>query len=43
MEPRIFQQIIQFRSKLAKNMDDDEKMALEKRIASYSNALVKKR
>jgi hypothetical protein len=43
MESEIYQQIIRFRSKLAKGMDEDERRALERRIASYSNSLVKRR
>jgi hypothetical protein len=43
LEPGICQEIIRFRSKLARGLDEDEKIALEKRVASYSNALVKKR
>jgi hypothetical protein len=43
MEPEIYQRIIRFRSKLAKGMDDDERHALERRVASYSNSLVKRK
>jgi hypothetical protein len=43
MEPGIYQQIIRFRSKLAKGMDEDERHALERRIAAYSNSLVKRK
>jgi hypothetical protein len=43
LESGIYQQIIRFRSKLAKNMDEDERHALERRIAAYSNSLVKRR
>ena len=43
MEPEIYQRIIRFRSKVAKNMDDDERQALERRIAAYSNSLVKRK
>jgi hypothetical protein len=31
-----------FRSKLARNMDEDERRDLERRIAVYSNSLVKR-
>ena len=41
LEPEIYQQIIRFRSKLAKGMDEDERHALERRVAAYSNSLVK--
>ena len=43
LEPEIYQQIIRFRSKLAKGLDDEERQALERRIATYSNSLVKRR
>jgi hypothetical protein len=43
LEPGIYQEIIRFRSKLARGMDEDEKLALEKRVASYSNSLVKRK
>jgi hypothetical protein len=43
LESGIFQQIIRFRSKLAKEMEDDERQTLERRIAAYSNSLVKRR
>jgi hypothetical protein len=43
LEPEIYQQIIRFRSKQAKGMDEDERHALERRVAAYSNALVKKK
>jgi hypothetical protein len=43
MEPEIYQRIIRFRSKLAKGMDDDKRQVLERRIAAYSNSLVKRR
>jgi len=43
LEPEIYQQIIRFRSKLAKGLDDEERPALERRIATYSNSLVKRR
>jgi hypothetical protein len=43
MEPGIYQQIIRFRSKLAKNMDEDQRRALERRVAAYSNSLVKRK
>jgi hypothetical protein len=38
-----FDLIIYFRSKLAKGMDADERHALERRVASYSNSLVKRK
>lgn len=40
MESGVFQQIIRFRSKLAKNMEEEHRQALERRVAAYSNALV---
>jgi hypothetical protein len=43
LEPEIYQQIIRFRSKLAKGLDEDERHDLERRIATYSNSLVKRR
>jgi hypothetical protein len=43
MERGIYQQIIRFRSKLAKNMDEDQRRALERRVAAYSNSLVKRK
>jgi hypothetical protein len=43
MEPGIYQQIIRFRSKLAKGMDENERHHLERRIAAYSNSLVKRK
>jgi hypothetical protein len=43
LEPGIYQQIIRFRSKLAKGMDEDERHALERRVAAYSNSLVKRK
>jgi hypothetical protein len=43
MEPGIYQQIIRFRSKLAKGMDEDKRQALERRIAAYSNSLVRRK
>jgi hypothetical protein len=35
------QQIIRFRPKLAKGMDEDERHALERRVAAYRSSLVK--
>jgi hypothetical protein len=43
LEPDIFQRIIAFRSRLAKDMDEDQRQDLERRIATYSNSLVKRR
>jgi hypothetical protein len=43
LEPGIYQQIIRFRSKLARGMDEDDRHALERRVAAYSNALVKRK
>jgi hypothetical protein len=43
MEPEIYQQIIRFRSKQAKGMDEDERHALERRVAAYNKALLKKK
>ena len=43
LEPEIYQQIIRFCSKLAKGLDDEERQVLERRIATYSNSLVKRR
>jgi hypothetical protein len=43
LEPEIYQQIIRFCSKLAKGLDEDERHDLERRIATYSNSLVKRR
>jgi hypothetical protein len=43
LEPGIYQQIIRFRSKLAKGMDEDERHDLERRVAAYSNSLVKRK
>ena len=43
MEPGIYQQIIGFRSRLAKKMVDGDRQALERRIAAYSNSLVKRK
>jgi hypothetical protein len=43
LEPDIYQQIIRFRSRLAKGMDEDERHALERRVAAYSNSLVKRK
>ena len=40
MELGLFQKIIDFRSKLAKNMEEEDRQALERRVAAYSNALV---
>jgi hypothetical protein len=43
LEPAIYQQIIWFRSKLAKGLDEDERHDLERRIAAYSNSLVRRK
>jgi hypothetical protein len=43
LESGIYQQIIRFRSKLAKGMDEDERHALDRRVAAYSNSLVKRK
>ena len=43
MEPGIYQHIIRFRSKLAKNMEEEDRHALERRVAAYSNSLVKRK
>jgi hypothetical protein len=43
MEPGIYQRIIRFRSKLAKGMEEEERHMLERRIAAYSNSLVKRK
>jgi hypothetical protein len=43
MESGIFQQIIRFRSELAKGMNEDERHDLQRRVAAYSNSLVKRK
>jgi hypothetical protein len=43
LEPGIYQQIIRFRSRLTKGLDEDERHDLERRIAAYSNSLVKRK
>jgi hypothetical protein len=43
LEAGIYQQIIQFRSKVAKGMDEDDRHDLERRVAAYSNSLVKRK
>jgi hypothetical protein len=43
LERGIYQEIIRFRSRLARGMDEAERTKLEARIARYSNSLVERR
>lgn len=43
LEPEIDQEIIRFRSRLARGMDEPEKTKLKARIARYINSLVERR
>ncbi len=43
LEPGIYQEIIQFRSRLAKGMDEDGRHVRERRMAVYSNSLFRRK